>query len=545
MKFSQQTRIGALAGFVATAALAGLLYLLAQLQVLSFIPLDIAEAINHLTPGGIATEGIEALGPLAKILVEISGVIFFLLAGIVAGVLLARERAYRSTSNGLLAGLAGLFLTVLVQFFAGRFPDITTLGTTALLLFGWGILLVVLLRRALAEPVAPPAGTNREVMAPDRRAFLRRSGGVLLTVAVGSTAVGELLRRAEEQRVAQLVQQAAASGGTVPLPDAALPAPAKVAAEPGAGAGILQDAAFIPGAAARPELTPADKLYIIGTTTRSPRVDASQWRLVIKGMVDRPISLSYDDLRALPRVEQTSTLTCISNEVGSYLIGNITWSGPRLRDLLQQAGIQSGAVDVVLRSSSSAYSDSIPIERALNPQNLIAYGMNGMTLATDHGFPARLIVPGIYGMKNVKWLDEIEVVGEDYQGFWEVRGWDDRAIVKTQSVIDTGNTELQNDSRVKIEDGKVVLGGYAFAGDRGITKVEVRLDGGDWQVAQLKMPTSKLTWREWRYEWPATPGTHSMSVRATDGEGQLQTSDLAAPHPDGASGWHTLRIDVA
>ena len=150
MKFSQQTRIGALAGFVATAALAGLLYLLAQLQVLSFIPLDIAEAINHLTPGGIATEGIEALGPLAKILVEISGVIFFLLAGMVAGVLLARERAYRSTSNGLLAGLAGLFLTVLVQFFAGRFPDITTLGTTALLLFGWGILLVVLLRRALA-----------------------------------------------------------------------------------------------------------------------------------------------------------------------------------------------------------------------------------------------------------------------------------------------------------------------------------------------------------------------------------------------------------
>src|SRR6266516_2553858 len=190
MKFSQQTRIGALAGFVATAALAGLLYLLAQLQVLSFIPLDIAEAINHLTPGGIATEGIEALGPLAKILVEISGVILFLLAGVVAGVLLARQRAYTSTSNGL-----------------------------------------------LAEPVAPPAGTNREVMAPDRRAFLRRSGGVLLTVAVGSTAVGELLRRAEEQRVAQLVQQAAASGGTVPLPDAALPAPAKVAAEPGAGAG--------------------------------------------------------------------------------------------------------------------------------------------------------------------------------------------------------------------------------------------------------------------------------------------------------------------
>src|SRR5262249_15089721 len=160
-------------------------------------------------------------------------------------------------------------------------------------------------------------------------------------------------------------------------------------------------------------------------------------------------------------------------------------------------------VDVVLRSVEG-YSDSIPLDRAMLGQNLIAYGMNGTTLPVDHGFPARLIVPGIYGMKNVKWLSEIEVVGEDYQGFWEQRGWSDSAIVKTQSTIDTGNPDLGNTQQVKLENGVVVLGGYAFAGDRGISKVEVQVDGGAWEPAQLKRPTSSLTWREWRYEWKAT-----------------------------------------
>jgi DMSO/TMAO reductase YedYZ molybdopterin-dependent catalytic subunit len=333
-------------------------------------------------------------------------------------------------------------------------------------------------------------------------------------------------------------------GGTAALPGAALPPALKVAAEPGAGAGLVKDPAFIPGIGVRPEMTASDKLYVVATTTRSPRADASTWRLAIKGMVDRPITLSYDDLRALPRVDQASTLTCISNEVGGHLIGNITWSGTRLRDLLQMAGVRPGAVDVVLRSVEG-YSDSIPLERAMLAQNLIAYGMNGTTLTVDHGFPARLIVPGIYGMKNVKWLGEIEVVGEDYQGFWEQRGWSDIAVVKTQSTVDTGNWDLGNDQRVKLENGKVVLGGYAFAGDRGISTVQVRIDEGDWQPAQLKQPTSTLTWREWRYEWTATPGEHVISVRATDGTGQLQTDQPAAPHPDGAAGWHTLHIIVS
>jgi DMSO/TMAO reductase YedYZ molybdopterin-dependent catalytic subunit len=566
-------RIGALVGFTTTAALAGVLYLLAQIQVVAFIPLDIAEAIVQLTPGTIATQGIESLGPVAKILIAISGILAFLLTGTAVGALLARRRGGVSLASGLLAGAVGLGLTLIAQFFAANLPDPLTLGLTALLLGGWGLLLAGVLRRACAGPsvsdtLASPAGAR-----PDRRAFLRRSSGMLLTVAVGSAAVGELLRRAAD---AQLGEEAAA-GGANAFPGAALPAPApsasaiaaspvtpsvtsvpatevvaapaattpaQMATERGAAAGSVTSPAFAPGVGARPELTATTDLYIVQATFSPPRVDTSQWQLVVKGLVDHPLALSYDELRALPRIDQTSTLTCISNPVGGKLIGNITWSGTRLRDLLQQAGVQKGAVDVVLRSLEG-YTDSIPIERALSPQNLIAYGMNGAALTRNHGFPARLIVPGIYGMKNVKWLKEIEVVGEDYQGFWQKRGWSDTAIVKTQATLDTSNPALGNDQTVQLEDGQVVLGGYAFAGDRGIGAVEVQIDGGAWQPAQLKQPTSQLTWRAWRYAWTARPGEHTVVVRATDGAGQLQTADSAPPHPDGASGWQTLTIIVA
>jgi DMSO/TMAO reductase YedYZ molybdopterin-dependent catalytic subunit len=589
MHRSGDVRVGALVGFATTAALTGVLYLLAQLQIVSFIPLDIAEVIVKVTPGTIATRGIEALGSLTKTLIEVSSILFFLGAGTLVGAVVARRPLPTLFPGSLLVGLVGLALTLLVQLVAGRLPDAPSLGATALALLGWAVLLVWLLRRALAVPTGVP---DAPITPADRRAFLVRSGGVLLTVAVGSAAIGELLRQATD---ASLTQEAP---GARAIPGAALPAPATASAgqpsgvssgvpaaaptgvssttasstpssgpapsaqaaaqsraaastaapaqpavEPGAGAGVVDDPAFAPGVSVRPELTPAEQLYIVQATFSPPRVDASQWRLVIKGLVEHPLTISYDELRALPRIDQTSTLTCISNEVGGKLIGNITWSGTRLRDLLQRAGLQSGAVDVVLRSLEG-YTDSIPVERALSPQNLIAYGMNGAALTRNHGFPARLIVPGIYGMKNVKWLKEIEVAGEDYQGFWQKRGWSDTAIVKTQAGLDTGNPALGSDPTVPLEEGQVVLGGYAFAGDRGIRNVEVQIDGGDWRPAQLKQPTSQLTWREWRYAWKATPGQHSVVVRATDGSGELQTSESAPPHPDGASGWHTLTITV-
>lgn len=539
MQLSRNIRTGLLVGLLATTTLLAVLYAFAQARLISFIPLDIAQAITNLTPGQIATSGIETLGPLAKLIVEISGFLLLLLAGAIFGALLVRQQAYSTSSGGLLAALIALIFTLIAQSLAGHFPDLTGLITTTLLLGGWGMLLAFLLRRALAEPVGAEASSSPA--SPERRVFLRRSSGVLLTVTVGSTALGELMRRTAEQQIAR--QIAAAPNGIAAVPGAPLPPLSLAATPPGAGVGVVADAAFKPVFDVRPELTPTDKLYVVATTFSQPRVDVNDWRLEVTGMVERPRSFSYNELLAMPRLDQTSTLTCISNEIGADLIGNITWTGVRLRDILQQAGVISGAVDVVLHSVEG-YSDSITLERALNPQNLIVYGMNGITLPISHGFPARLIVPGIYGMKNVKWLGQIEVVGEDYKGFWQRRGWSDPAVVKTQSTIDTGNYDIGARQNVRLENGKVVIGGYAFAGDRGISAVEVQIDGGEWQPAQLKQATSALTWRQWRYEWPATLGDHAVVVRARDGLGQIQTQEQAQPHPDGASGWHQLSIEV-
>jgi DMSO/TMAO reductase YedYZ molybdopterin-dependent catalytic subunit len=217
-------------------------------------------------------------------------------------------------------------------------------------------------------------------------------------------------------------------------------------------------------------------------------------------------------------VEQASTLTCISNEVGGGLTGTGVWSGVRLRTLLDAVGVSGEPVAVVLRSVTG-YADTIPLQDALDERTLVAYGFGGEALLREHGFPARLIVPGLYGMKNVKWLSGIEVVGQDFTGYWEERGWDQTATVRTQSTVDTGNSALGNASGV-------------------------RSDNGGWQPAQLKTPASDITWRPWRFVWSVNPGDHVVSVRSYDGSGSLQPAASSPPHPAGASGWHTLNIQV-
>ena len=528
MTAQSRARIGGLLGFTATAALGGLLYFLMQFDLASFIPLDIAQAIIRVTPGLIATQGIEALGSGAKQAIEASGFVLFLLAGTFTGAAVAWFKQYYPVSNGLLAGVGALVATVAVQALGNNFPDLITLGVTALLCLGWGLGLFWLLNAAEKEPRTE----NRE--SPERRAFLQRSVGALLTVAVGTAAVAELVRRAGEAQVAREI----ASGGAPAMPNAPLPTPGAVAAT-----AIPLAQGFAAGRDLRPALTPSGDLYVVAAAIRPPKIDAKTWHLSIGGMVERPATFSYDQLRALPRVEQPSTLTCVSNEVGGNLQGTIVWSGVRLRDLLEQAGVQTGAVDVVFRSVEG-YSDSLPFARALDQRVLVAYGMNGETLETKHGFPARIIVPGIYGMKNVKWLTKIEVVNADYQGYWQQRGWSDTAVVKTQSTVDTGNTALNNQQTVALENGSLTIGGYAFAGDRGIRSVDVQIDGGAWVAAQLALEPSPLVRRQWSYTWQPAPGKHTVAVRATDTSGQQQTPDKAPPHPDGSSGWHTLEIDV-
>ncbi len=289
-----------------------------------------------------------------------------------------------------------------------------------------------------------------------------------------------------------------------------------------------------------PEVTPNADFYLVSKNVVDPTVKVDGWKLSVGGLVERPYELTYDELKSLPSVEQYTTLECISNEVGGDLISNALWRGVRLSLLLERAGLKDGVVDVVLRAADD-YSDGIPLEKALHPGTLVAWEMNGEPLPDRHGFPARLIVPGIYGMKNVKWLTAIEAVGEDYRGFWERQGWDDVAQIKTMSRIDVpemGST---------LGMAPVMVGGIAFAGDRSISAVEVSFDDGKtWQPAQLRPSLGPYTWVIWTAEWrPDRTGGRMMRVRAKDGKGRWQEAEFTDPYPSGATGLHGVYVLVA
>ena len=290
--------------------------------------------------------------------------------------------------------------------------------------------------------------------------------------------------------------------------------------------------------AVSPYITPVPEHYVVSKNVINPDVPEARWSLRITGMVDNPLELSLEELTALETVERPSTLTCISNPVGGDLIGNSVWTGVRLSALLERAGVQAGATELILRAADN-YADSFPIEAAMADGTIVAFLQNGEPLTRDHGFPARVLVPGIYGMKNVKWVTEIELVNEDFQGYWQTRGWSDTAIVRTMSRIDTP-------AGVPLDDGTVAVGGVAFAGLRGVQGVEVSVDGGDtWQEAEVAPAVNELTWNLWGFSWDAEPGTHEVLVRAVDGTGEVQTAERERPLPDGATGYHTVTVRVS
>jgi DMSO/TMAO reductase YedYZ molybdopterin-dependent catalytic subunit len=511
-------RTGFVAGLLATIALVALLYLASALVQLSFIPFDLADLIIRITPGRIATEGIEALGAVAKLSIKAGAIMALVLFGGGLGALVAKRLVQRGEAARLgatnLASLVmvGTLLAIALLNYRPSQPSPLQPAPILVLLalvWLWSIALSSLLRGVMRPSSAEPA-TDQQ-----RRTFLIKSGAAVVTVAVGSTALAELLKT-----------PANAAGAAATLPEPSLRATEQA----------VDTGGFIAPNGVRAQITPQSELYYVSSRVRDPRVDTASYHLTIDGSVDQPLTFTLDQLQQLPRVDQTGTLECISNEVGGDLIGNCRWNGTRLADLLRQAGIHSSAQRLVLQGADG-YVDSIAVEDALKATTLVVYGIDDQPLTTPHGYPARLIVPNIYGMKNVKWLQRIEVVDNDFQGFWQERGWSQPAVVKTTSVTDTAGT-------LQLENGVVPLGGIAFAGSRRIERVEVHIDNGAWNAATLEPVSSSLQWRRWRYDWPATPGKHVVAVRAVEGTGDVQTAAVAAPHPDGASGYHRITVNV-
>ena len=286
-------------------------------------------------------------------------------------------------------------------------------------------------------------------------------------------------------------------------------------------------------------ITPNEEFYV--TSYRSPpTIRVHEWSLSLKGLVKRPITLTYEQLVEKSAVSRIVTLECVGNTIGGEFISTAEWTGVPLRSLLEESGISDHAYDVVFRAADG-FSDSIRANRAMLGDVIIAHKMNGVPLPEGHGFPARAIVPGHYGMKSVQWLTEIEVVAHDYKGYYQQKGWTEEAIIKTMSRIDVPS----HGGTVKGLHQKIE--GIAFAGFRGISEVEISFDGGDhWVPVNIAASLSPYSWIFWSYDWTVpAPGRYTLIVRAKDGSGTLQTSVEQEAAPDGSSGLHQITMTVA
>ncbi len=366
-----------------------------------------------------------------------------------------------------------------------------------------------------AEKAAP--GTSRAA-AYDRRAFVLGGATFAAIAAVGGAAGRRLL--------AARIDVAASRAAVV------LPPPAQQ---------LTPRAAELDVPGISPFLTPVSDFYRIDTAIVAPQVATEGWRLRVHGLVDREIDIDFAQLLARPVIERDVTLACVSNEVGGDLVGNARWRGTPLADLLREAGVHQDA-DQLLSRSSDGMTIGSPLSALMDGRDaMLAYGMNGAPLTVAHGFPVRLVVPGLYGyVSATKWVVDLEVTRFDkVDAYWIARGWAPYGPIHTMARIDTPR------ARAALRPGPVAVAGVAWAQHRGIRGVEVRVDGGGWHPARIADETSIDTWRQWVFTWDATAGTHRIEARAIDGKGDVQTAALADPFPAGATGYHSRTVTVS
>ena len=504
----------------------------------------VSQLVIKLTPGGFATRAIETLGGAdIPVLITVMVTSALALGGFLANLSL------RSPVTAL-AGIGVLAAVAIVATFAEPFvaPVATVLTIVGALGAGAAVTRFLLntssdLRTsgpASPTELQPQSVRSREAhsaggIAVDRRNFLVLSGGAALA-GLAAAGTGRVLAGGDAQEAstrvpAKLTESIGQNAQGTALHQTLPPPPATASIE-------------APGMV--PLITPAEDFYLIDTNLSSPRIDVDSWVLKVKGAVDNPLELTYKDLLSMPTREADITLSCVSNEVGGGLVSNGRWTGVLLSDVLAEAGVGldkiSGASEQLVGRSIDGWTAGFKTKTALDGREaLVAFGLNGDELPVKHGYPVRLVVPGLYGyVSATKWLSEIELTDWDFDAYWIQRTWSKEGPIKTQSRIDT----VKNGERLSA--GTVQVGGVAWAPHRGIQRVEVSADGGEtWNDARLADQLDIDTWRQWIYDWEAKPGVHTLQVRATDGEGETQTNEKTPPHPSGATGYHTIKVTVA
>lgn len=532
-----------MAGLVSGGVALGVARLVAGLvEPAAFPVVAVGEAAVDLSPAPLKEWAIRSFGENDKA-VLVGGVLVVLaLVAALIGVLARRGIALGQ------AGFAVFGVVGLAAVLTRPDADLVDVVPTVVGVAAGAWALALLMRRAVSVHTAAPTPVSVGAEVPDSTSVDAGAGGAGQVERPAVMRAGADLLAFDRRRlltgVAGGVVVAGASAGLgqllggrrvadVARTSVALPTPVKAAKALPAGVdlGINGLSSFV---------TKNTDFYRVDTALIVPQVDPKAWSLRIHGLVDKPVELTFADLMKRPLMEADVTLTCVSNEVGGEYAGNARWLGVRMADVLREVGLRSDA-DMLLSTSDDGWTCGTPVDVVMDGRDaLFAIGMNGEVLPVDHGFPVRQVVPGLYGyVSATKWVVDIKVTRFDTdEAYWTPRGWSAKGPIKTQSRIDVPGPGGD------VKAGRTTIAGVAWAQHTGIDAVEVRVDRGAWQQARLAATPGPDTWRQWAYDWDATPGSHTLSVRATDAAGRTQTEELAPPAPDGATGWHTVRVTV-
>ena len=505
----------------------------------------VGDVVIENSPGSVERWAIDTLGTNDKPALIVGITLISLLLGGLTGIAASKKFTAGVTIFvlfGLLGGLA-----------AGSDPQRPAgwAWFSAILAAAAGTATLYLLLKTVRA--LPNAAASPDQLANSRRGFLGAAIGAA-AVSVAAPVVGTALRSRQSAQVEGDRENVAAALNSIDTPSTG----SATSLSAGSGTSLESESAAVPELTSFDDIdgiatlvTPNNNFYRIDSALSVPRIDVETWSMKITGMVDQEIELTFDDLLAMDPAEEFVTLSCVSNNVGGDLVGNARWLGVPIKKLLDMAGVQPGATQIVGRSVDG-WTGGFPTEYLNDPDRvaLVAVAMNGEPLPTQHGFPVRLVVAGLYGyVSATKWLKEIELTTwDDFDGYWITRGWGKEGPIKTQSRIDVPN------ANARLDGGGQPIAGVAWAPDRGIAKVEVLitevLDGEEepnenWIEAELSGDVTDNSWRQWMVPWSAPTGDHVIRVRATDGQGVTQTAERSRVDPDGATGWHTIAVRVS
>jgi DMSO/TMAO reductase YedYZ molybdopterin-dependent catalytic subunit len=517
-----------------TAALIGILFFGWRVAGLPFVPFDVFDRLTRVLPGPVIAFGIGMmvtviralnLGPtseMAKTAEQTMAVCGFFVAGVIGGLILfavlrAMRRAH-AISLGLLLGIVLGVPAILISVYESQTASV---GTPWRMVWGLGMFLLwgAVLGRAGQRLIGIEKAAEAQpwVKRIDRRRFLVRLGGATAAITVAGAVVGELSEARRREAVMRAGGEPARWSTTHPLPNS--------------------NAAVIPAPGTRAEFTPLDRHYRIDINLFPPAVQEEDWRLNVSGLVEKPLALTLEDLRRYEAMHQFITLSCISNPVGGDLIGTTRWTGVSLQRLLPDLRLEPAATHLKIRSVDRFF-EVVSLDAIKGDERImLTYAWDGVPLKREHGFPLRIYIPDIYGMKQPKWIESIEATDRWEPGYWVERGWNRVAQMHATSVIDTVAVDM---NIIGADQRKLVpIGGIAHAGARGISRVEVQVDNGPWEQAALRTPLSQLTWVIWRYDWPFRSGKHTFTVRCYEGNGTPQIATTSPPDPNGATGLHS------